>query len=431
MRAVSRLKTILVTVLTSLLLVSVSFGQDRTYQRELELSVAHIESDNPGRRVNADAIEGSFDSLGLVFNYMRTGPIAQINLNSDLEYLKFSEEALGDQTVGNLNFVSQFDLVEDRFNWKVEDHFGQFRTDPFGVDSPLNRQGFNVFLTGPELTLPLAPRTETVFSVTGGTATYQDFEDSDNDFVDAEVGVFNQLGQSTLLGISLQEIDFSFDDPMDDYAIERLQLSVDRELPRGVLSIRFGESTLKFADTKTSDNTFYISWLRRLGARSSLTLIAERDFSDATGAFALSSARPSIGEPTIGLQTADPILMDRVGTVFSLLFPRTTVSIGAGIFEQEFELDPTFDNESIDALISIRRLLTSRTGISMQYDRVDRDFFMVNNEYDEQRIRLSVDHRFGEHFIIEGHIEANEREGTDPFEERLYEVRLTYVLGGN
>src|SRR5689334_2512140 len=73
----------------------------------------------------------------------------------DVSYIRyFGTDVADDDVVGNMDLRGSYEFVPDRFGWSITDSYTQLRENFLIPASPNNRQGFNQFITGPDLRMP-------------------------------------------------------------------------------------------------------------------------------------------------------------------------------------------------------------------------------------------------------------------------------------
>lgn len=359
-------------------------AQQQTVATDFGIRIGGARSDNI-LRVPVNEESGSYTLLGLTFDLARVGRRLDASLIGDVEVRDYDIPNLDNEPVGSLNASLSFDIVPERFEWFVDDSYGQTRANPFQAVGPGNRQEVNVIATGPRLNLPIGGRT---FARLTGTHRQREFDQSnrlDSTVADIEAGAYRSLSTTTEVGLAVSSQETTYDDfTVPDSEIESVFVSYQRRLATGNASLRVGRTKAGFAGTDRSGPLIGLNWVRGIGARSQLTIDLQNSLSDTGAQFLRNNVVNNVlGTPATLLQTPDVFEFSSLGLAFAITGERSTFSIGATLGQAEYLNDTTLDSDQGSVNVSYQRELSTAWvfGIGTnvferefeQFDRVDRD----------------------------------------------------------
>jgi hypothetical protein len=134
----------------------------------------------------------------------------------------YSQDVLGNHNYYNVVWGLDAQIVPKRFQWRFEDTFGQILVAPGLPDTPLNRQGLNVFSTGPTIALPINSRTEFRAFAVARNSVYPDDRTAGATSREADIGFARSANERTEFGFHLATSEGEFINPgMQPYETEK------------------------------------------------------------------------------------------------------------------------------------------------------------------------------------------------------------------
>jgi hypothetical protein len=332
-------------------------------------------SDNIARTATDETAETTATARGaLAMSVDR--PRLKGDIDADLRYRSYLENSYDDEVIGGANVNLDFALVKQRLAWIVTDNFGQVANDRRQVETPDNRQNFNVFSTGPTLTLPLGDRTDFLL---GGRWTTADYEDSaqNSDSVDASVGLSHQLSEHT--GVSLygegSETDYESDPLNQKYRIKSAYLRYDATGSRTTLSLDGGYTETTHGDISNGGVLFHLNVSRKVGAYSTIGLTAGSDFQDTATQFSLNQTQVGLQDSNQNtVVAADVFRANYVYLTFGTQRDRTSFNLSINGTRERHETQTTLDRDYIRTTASISRRATQRLDVELHGNYVDEEF---------------------------------------------------------
>jgi hypothetical protein len=399
--------------------------------KQLELWVGHGESDNIADQ--SAPIRGGYNSAGVAYDMDRAGERFELGLATNLEFRQYDVDFLENEQLGNLDLLADVKIIPTRFSWSFQDDYGQQRTNALGANSPQNREDFNVFTTGPLITLPLGNRTQLALRATYSDRKFEESLELDSTQLLREIGVNRQVSRTTLVGLSAQKSEFDYDLSIPPYEIDTLLLRYSKTLREGELDAQLGKNELMFAGNETSGPVARISWSRNVTARSQLSLSGSRELTDSGALLALGVGRidsDSLATVQDVLLSPSPLEFERVGVAYVFRLMRTNVAASVSRYNEAYEVTPLLDNKAADLQLSVGRILTARLQLRFDAGILKRDFTALNQTADDKIRAIALDRTFGSRFRLGLRLENAERTGQDAFARRSWEIRWVYMPGG-
>ena len=94
--------------------------------------------------------------LGLEINESN-GPF-RANVSTSMIYENYTSNTFSDQYNGNLAATAGWEMIRDRLDWNLRNHYSQQQRNSLDADTPDNNQNTNVFSFGPDIYFPLSAR---------------------------------------------------------------------------------------------------------------------------------------------------------------------------------------------------------------------------------------------------------------------------------
>src|SRR5690348_7423816 len=122
------------------------------------VSAGAIYTDNAGRSHTNQESETSAElGVNAMLRHERERQTA--SLAADLQFQSHSYGTYADGVVGGATASAGYRLFRDALTWTIDDEFGKALIESHSLATPDNTQNLNVLSTGPDIRLPLGPRT--------------------------------------------------------------------------------------------------------------------------------------------------------------------------------------------------------------------------------------------------------------------------------
>jgi len=398
-------------------------------ESEFALWLAGGWSDNILR--TADAQDGNYQSVGVSIEYLKDRQRIDAGLSTQLEYRSYSIEGVENEQIGTVDAFVELFFIPERFSWAAYNSFGQGRVDPYAAVGPANRQNINTFTTGPTLEIPLGARTE--LSATGLFSDYrlQDTSEFNSQTTSYELGLLRQVGPVSTAGIIAEYEDIQYEGNIANYVIRGAVIHYEREFATGDVMVELGRNELEVENTTTDGPVARFSWRKAVGGRSTLTLSASNEFTDAGAFFAFVSTDGIVMDREEVLYTPSPLEQARFEILYEFSSPKTEFSIGAASSDETFESDPLLNNDSLTFRMEFTRQMNPRMAVSFAAEDVQRNFRDAVGETGDRFYSLTFDWRLSRVFSLQLIASTYDRTGADFFGENRGEIRLRYEPWAN
>jgi hypothetical protein len=393
---------------------------------ELSFSLGGAWSDNINRQPELED-EGTIGQAGVQLGYSQQSRRLTTDINANVVYEHYFDGVFDDDVVGGADGLLILGIVPERFEWFVQETFGQITSDPFSSNTPENRENINYFTTGPDFTFGLGGAASMRLSGRYSSTTYE-VTDLDGERYSGTAALIYQLTGNSALSLNVTGEEIKFDDQSTnaDYDQQQAFLRYEAQGARTGLSVDVGHTSIE-GDTTDADGLLArLALSRRLSTSSILTLSAGTQFSDSGDLFrATQGGRGPTRETQSVIGTSDPFEnrfaalnwdfdRNRTGFGFGAMHSeeeyenftdlnRTITTYNAyisrelsraldarlfGLLEKE-EFDETgFQDDEVRGGISLGWTVAQSIQLRLQVERYDRDSTAEATEYTENRASL-------------------------------------------
>jgi hypothetical protein len=215
-------------------------------------------------------------------------------------YNTYQKNSFGDETLFDVNSSAVW-ISPQRFFWTLEDRYQQGLVDSTGVDTPANRTNVNVFSTGPDVYLQLAPVHTLAFGARAGYV-YTGRANADNKRFTGTAGWLYQSSPITTLSLNYHLLNVRYDDSVlnDDYSSEDIFVRADFRPSRSRYVFDLGVTNINFDRGNDASGTLArLSWIRQSTPESSFGASVTKEFLD-TGSDALATTTSGSQRSTSG-----------------------------------------------------------------------------------------------------------------------------------
>jgi hypothetical protein len=288
----------------------------------------------------------------------------------DLSYIRyFGTELADDDVVGNMDLRGSYEFVPDRFGWSVTDSYTQLRENFLIPASPTNRQGFNQFITGPNLRLPFGGDYEFRGDARYSRSDYEQSSEFDAQRYSANLELRRLLGQRSSLGVRASRERFSYgqlEDTAFDTEFDRSEYALRFETvqARTDLSLEAGVTSVEGDTLDESGPLARIEIRRRISPALTLAFDGAREFAT-TGERPRQFRPDDVSQPDddTNIPSAEPFTQTRAALNLIYNQTRTEWLIGAAYVREQYEETTTLDRKLFEYRAAITRTLSPRLQI--------------------------------------------------------------------
>ncbi len=349
-------------------------------------------SDNIAR-TPVDEEEGAYSRTGVLLAYQRQSQRLNANVNADVGYEYYFDDEFDSDVVGGLDGTAVFGVVPGRFEWLVQDNFGQVTTDPFAAVTPETRENVNYFTTGPDVFVRLGSTTRLRVN---GRYSNINYENSpfDNDRIGGGLGLERELSSSSVASLNLRTDKTEYDENVADADYDRdeasLGLTAQGARTRANLEVGYTRLSVSDSDRESSGLLLRLSLDRQLTQASRLGLTLGREFSDAGDVFRLQQGLIGVSQGTQSvLPSSDPFTNEYATLRYQLVGRRTGMGAGVARFEESYEGAANTDRTRLLVDASIYRELGPNTRVELLGRRAEDDARNIPGDYVETSGLLS------------------------------------------
>ncbi|MEL6447892.1 MAG: hypothetical protein AAFQ62_08130 [Pseudomonadota bacterium] len=418
--------------LACLFAISSGWAQEAQGQRsDFELTAALGRSDNLGRSDSNEVIANYVD-IGTVIDWARTGKRYQFAVSSDLSFREFDEDTFDGQLFGDLDAILNLSLVPEMLSWTVQNRLGQGRINELQPAAPDNRQDINDFTTGPRLALPIGRVGQLSAEATYSTRTFDNSgANADSDATVVRLDYTRALNASRNIGLAAVQRQIEFDDLLStEFDINSYFLTINSATPDGSLSVELGLDRIDRIVDKDQGLRARLTWVRAVGAYSSLSLSAGRRLTD-NGSLLGQSANGDVFDRTNQIAAINDALRrtDFIAT-FEINRPRSKFDVSLGWIDDEFETLSINDAERYTLRSSLRRDVSPRANIVVDGQFLRRDFSGADERNDEWQVSIGYNVEVGRRSNVGVQYVRRSQHSTDriDFEENLFMVMFSWAL---
>ena len=360
-------------------------------------------SDNPGRTPGPSRSSAVYEA-GLQFDVRELTRRLTFNLAGDLSYVDYGSTASKNRIDGNAALASTLQLVPDTLAWTLDDAFGQTRRNGLSAFSPGNRENINLFSTGPDLRLRFADSLQGVASARYSRVDYES-SPADSDRYGLLVGLRHPVSgtSSVLVSASSERVEPRGTNATAAYDRREAYMTYDLRGSTTQLGLDLGGNQIDIAGARQSGSLLRLKASRRLGARSTLSFDAGREYSDAGsqlggrgGQFAL----PDVAQ--LGLsQTANPFLSRYAQMGLDLQGLRTVLSLSGGWRAEDYTTAGMINRDRLMLSAQLSRRVGPKLEARARVDHWRTTFEGATPDYNETTSQLGLAWAAGRHVSLE------------------------------
>ena len=198
------------------------------------------------------------------------------------EYNDYQKNTYGDEAMYYVSSSAVWTISPRRFLWTVEDTARQALIDSTAVDTPANRTGVNIFVTGPDVFLRLSPVQTLALGARVGDV-YTGRADADNKRFNGSAAWLYQSSLVSTYSLNYQALDVRYDNSTlnNDFRRQDFFARAEYRPIRSQYVLDFGTSDIDRDRGNDLRGTLArLSWTRQASAESSFGINVSREFSD-------------------------------------------------------------------------------------------------------------------------------------------------------
>lgn len=414
-------------------LSSATYAQEEEYS--LSFSAGASYSDNI-RRDSANEVSDTSAQAGLKLNLIQEKRRVSANVAADLEYLTYLDNTYDDELRGGLDGTVNFAFVPDRLSWTVQDNLFQSFIDPGQVDTADNRQATNYLTTGPNISLPLGSRTDLGIEARWSDVSYETSK-LDSQRYSGAVRLSRLLGENTSLSLNgtAERVEYQESPPLSNYDGQSAYIMLVAQGGKTDLTVRGGYTAIHDYGDTTDGFLGEVSITRIVSARSTLTLDAGTDLSDAAEVYRREQRVTGVSvDSENSIPSSDVFQADYVTLAWMLEQERGSAQISVNWRQEDHEVEIDLNRESTSLNLALHRDLSARLSASFNAGFVSDDYKTDElADYEEWSVGVGVNWHFTPHLSLMVGADHFDSRGTGAgtnqrdYEENRLNVRFQYA----
>jgi hypothetical protein len=351
-------------------------------------------------------------------------------LGSDLQFRTHGKLGFNDELLGGLAGSLDYNLVNERLRWVVEENFGQSLINSQNQGTPDNKQNVNYFSTGPELSFPFGPRTQIVASGRWSDVAYMK-SDEDTRHLEGTVGIQRQLGLHTQISVNgkTEHISFKSFPSSLDYDVNSAYLGWAAVGAKTTLSLNAGYTQLKEQANTTAGALYGLQLKRTLSSRSEFQFNAGREFDDGADVLRrLQAIRgPAVGSQDVNV-SSDPFRSDYGTAAWIFRGGRSTIQFSGDWRRETHVRVAALDMESRGGGLSITREITPRMTLAFNTDVEQQQFRTTGVKFDEWTAGVQLGWNITNAFALTGSISHQVGSGDTALGQGTRDFTVNYAV---
>lgn len=318
------------------------------------------------RRTESNPQSETIGRAGTDFSLFQDSKRLYANVFADGQYLNYFHNTFDPEFVGNASALVNFRIAPSRFEWLLQDNFGQVRTDAFSPATPDNRENVNYLTTGPTFTIRAGEQARVLFL---GRASNVDYQHSraDNNRFSIGLQAVRDLSVASHVSANAQVDRIKYKDaPASDFDNQQAYIRYELNGSRTQFNGDLGYNKIKQGNLESNGLLLRVDFARKLTASSTFRVGAAREFTDAANSFR--SIQPSggaTGDIQAVVPTSNPFVSTRGNIGWEFSRQRTGIGIEGSYAKEAYELQPTSDRRRTTANVRLLRRLAPGFSLSL------------------------------------------------------------------
>ena len=352
--------------------------------------------------VSTNEQSGWIHSLLAGFAYQESTTDVVARVLAQATYNNYPKDTFGDETLFDLNSFAVWTISPQRFFWTVQDDYQQGLLDSTNPDTPANRTNLNVFSTGPDVYVRLAPVHTLTFGARVGDV-YTGDANNDNKRFNGLAGWLYQSSPTTTLSLNYQVLDVKFEDSTfnNDFTSQDYFFRAQFRPSRSRYILDLGTNHINLDRGNDLRGTLArLSWIRESTPQTSFGASVRKEFSNTASDVlaATPTTGPASGEPAAPSGISRTVISGDVyetkgGTIF---YTHSGSEVGvqflAGRRKLDYETTPQ-DRKETNGHLQIDYFFPSATTTATLFtDYIRTEYLDVIRRDTERNTGIRLDH---------------------------------------
>jgi hypothetical protein len=311
---------------------------------------------------------------------------------ANLQYLTYEHDIYHNEVLGDLTGLGKFAVIPGRFDWVLQDNFGQQEITPGTPATPLNLENINYVSTGPDFSLPIGRQLLGQLSARYSKVSYQ-LNDLNNNRGDASVALVHPLSASSNVSLNASAERVVYDDSLvnPDYTTRQGYVHFDAQGSRSKLMVDAGYANSTIANQKSGGALVRATISRTISTSTSFELSAGQDISDTGNLLRQMQGTSNVTLGAAALQSAQDPFTNRFATAaWRFDRHRTGLSLALSQFRERHTEESDLNRTRTELDAGARRNL-SETLIANVDVRYARESFVSSITPNDTDLRATAD----------------------------------------
>jgi hypothetical protein len=248
--------------------------------------------------------------------------------------------------------------------------------------------------------------------------------DNDNDIY--QLALARTTSPTTFVALVAGTSETNYEnDVAPTYEIDEVFLRIDKAQPHGRFTADIGTNEIGSGTQSEKSPLLNIDWTRSMRSRSTLGISASREFTD-SGSDVTSGAGVFV--------TTAPFEHKRVDLTYYFTGERTTVSLAAGVGEEDYAGGTDLDNDFQNDFLTVAFRASVRLDLGIRYEQYDRESpesTGLANSQSDRTFGIWLNRTLGEKFGVALNVSRFEGSGIESIDETRTEIRFGYSPTGS
>lgn len=324
-----------------------------------------------------------------------------INAIGDLAYLGYQKKTYGNDVSGTLNGLLTLRLIPERFNWVVQESFGQVSTDAFAVVTPDMRENINFISTGPDIGLSLGSSTRAIMS---GRYSQEEYEKRpfDNYRYSTALGLSRDLSGASSVSLNVQAEKTNYDDSAAiDFQRQEAFGRYTLKASRTAAKIELGYSKIKQPINNEQGALARIDLSRKITTASTLSVQVGRELTDSGTLFRFEQNLGLIGLDSVySAQSTSPLTSEYISGGWAFVRQRTGVNLAISRNNDSYYRAAFLDQTRTAAGLTVYRDLTSNVRWQIAGAYSTNELKNVAGDFNELAVSTNLDWQVGKFLSV-------------------------------
>jgi len=406
-------------------------GSDSHYA-EVRTRIAHTDN---ARRVTDDKEDDTLASVGFDVNYGYSGAHIDASAIGNVDYVEYLDDSYGGSLAGRFDGELVWGKKTDLLQWRLQESFGQARSNALASATPDNLQNVNVLSTGPTVNLRFGDNTVRF----DGLYTDQSYESGnfDSDKLTGGLSVGRNVSEKGAVSLNAEIEKTRYDDATNvDYETREYFLSYDTQIGRTGLRADVGYTQIELddADDSSGGALARLELRRQISASMSLFVSGRMQYSSSADVVRL-DARTGQGLTTdqAPLSSADPFKDREIRAGWSYDRSRTSMSVAVTHGTERHEQQILLDRDHTGVEAQFQRHLAPTLWLSAEGQYQKEKFDLIAAESKDLLLSAQLSKDVGRRLTVSLRYEYTDRSGSGgvfSYTENLIAVYFSLLAFG-